>query len=59
MSHELIPSEYDTTSETLIGMLVRIYNNIDTRYHTGRIIKRYYDSKLNRWEHLIQFNKGH
>ena len=58
MSHDFIPSEFDSSSETIIGMLVRIFSSVDSKYHTGRIIKRYYDNKLNRWEHLVQFNKG-
>lgn len=58
ISHEFITSEFDSSNETIIGMLVRIYSDIDLKYHTGRIIKRYYDNKLNRWEHLVQFNKG-
>lgn len=53
---ELVPSEFDSASEDLIGCTVRLSVS-PTDYQTGRILNRRVDLNLDRWEHFVQFKR--
>lgn len=52
----IIESEFDSSAIDLIGCIVKVSFH-SLKYYTGRIINRRYDTKLSRWEHLIQFKR--
>ncbi len=52
------PSNFDPSSESLIGKICRLYSILEENYHIGRIINRKYDEMLGCWLHLIHFKVG-
>lgn len=55
---QIVESEYDITSESLIGMFIQLYFTNQQQYHSGRIISRRFIAEEFRWEHLVQFKSG-
>ena len=51
-------SNFDPSSESLIGKICRLYSILEENYHIGRIINRKYDENLECWLHLIYFKVG-
>ncbi len=51
-------SNFDPSSESLIGKICRLYSILEENYHVGRIINRKYDENLDCWLHLIYFKVG-
>lgn len=52
-----VSSEFNVSSPDLVGMQLKIYNEVDDQSHTGRIISLRHDQVLDRWLHLVQFRR--
>eukprot|EP01031_Cornospumella_fuschlensis_P033871 gene33871-40980_t len=48
-------SEFDVQDEVLLGQKVRVFCDIDGRYHTGRIVGRRKNDAIGQVEHLVLF----
>eukprot|EP01031_Cornospumella_fuschlensis_P036529 gene36529-44313_t len=48
-------SEFDVQDEELLGQKVRVFCDIDGRYHTGRIVGRRKNDTIGQVEHLVLF----
>ena len=52
-----VSSEFNVSSPELVGMPLKVYNEVDDQSHTGRIISCQHDHILDRWLHLVQFRR--